>query len=69
MSTEMIRDRCYLDYYCNSTSIKPAVFDGSYEFLLVYWSNKKSLEYANDNDISVKISDYSYVLVNKKYSL
>ena len=47
--------------YFNNTSIKPAVLDGSNKIILADWLNKKSLECTSNNDIPIKIPDYSYV--------
>ena len=52
-------------YYCNNTSIKPAVFDGGNETILATWPNDRHIECNINNDIPVRIHSFSYVLLNR----
>ena len=65
LTTDIIKNNCYFDFYFNNTDITPAVLDGGDEIVLANWPNDKHLICNINNDISVKILSHPYVLVNR----
>ena len=64
-NTNITKGSCTLNYSINNTSIKPAVSDGGSEVNPGNWLNKTSLQCTSNNDIPIKIPDYTYALINR----
>ena len=64
-TTDIIRNNCNFDFYCNKTDVTPTVLDGGDEIILANWPNDKHIICNINNDIPVKIPSHSYVLVNR----
>ena len=65
LTTDIIRNNCYLDFYYNKTDVTPTVLDGGDEIILANWPNDKHIICNINNDIPVKIPSHPYVLVNR----
>ena len=65
LSSEIIKENCNFAHYFNKTDIKPAVLDGSNDTILANWPNNKHIECNINNNIPVKIPNFTYVLVNR----
>ena len=65
LSSEIIHENCNFAYYFNKTVIKPAVFDGSNKIIVANLPNNKHIECNINNNITVKIPSFPYVLVNR----
>ena len=65
LTTDITRNNCNFDFYCNKTDVTPTVLDGGYEIILAHWPNDKHIICNINNDIPVKIPSHPYVLVNR----
>ena len=65
LTTDIIRNNCNFDFYCNKTNVTPTVLDGGDEIILAIWPNNKHIICNINNDIPVKIPSHPYVLVNR----
>ena len=65
LGSEIIKEDCNFAYHFNRTNIKPAVLNGGNVTILANWSNTKHIECSVNNDISVKMPSFPYVLVNQ----
>ena len=65
LTTDIIRNNCNFDFYCNKTDVIPAVLDGGEEIILANWPNNKHITCNINDDILVKIQSHPYVLVNR----
>ena len=65
VTTDIIRNNCNFNFYCNKTDVTPAVLDGGDEIILANWPNDKHIICNIKNDIPVKIPSHPYVLVNR----
>ena len=55
LGSDIIKGNYNFAYYFNKTDIKPIVFDGKNEIILVNWPDDKHIVYNVNNDIPVKI--------------
>ena len=58
-----IKKDCNFAFYFN-TNLKPAVFDGANEIILVNWPNDKHTKCNIYNDIPVRMPCFCYVMLN-----
>ena len=65
LGCEIIKENCNSVYYLNKTDIKLAILDCRNDIILANWPNNKHIECNINNDISVKIPSFPYVLVNQ----
>ena len=65
LDAETIKENCKFKFYYNKTDITLTVIDGGNEIILANWPNDKHIICNINNDISVKIASYPYVLVNR----
>ena len=65
LTTDIIRDNCYFDFYHNKSDIIPTVLDGGNDIILANWPNDKHIICNINNDIPVKIPSHPYVLVDR----
>ena len=65
MTTDIVRNNCNFDVYCNKTDVTPTVLDGGDEIILANWPNYKHIICNINNNIPVKIPSHPYVLVNR----
>ena len=64
LTTNIIKNNCNFDFYCSKTDVTPTILGGGDEIVLANWSNDKHI-ISNMNNISVKIPNHPYVLVNR----
>ena len=62
---EIIKDSCNLNIIILKLLSNPAVLDGGDEIILANWLINKSIKFTINNNISIKLPDYSNVLVNR----
>ena len=65
LDPDIIKENCNFAYYFNKTDKKPTVLDGGNEIIVANWPDNKHVVCNVNNDISVKIPSYPYVLVNR----
>ena len=65
LGSEIIKENCNFAYYFNNTNIQPAVLDHGNEIILANLSNDKHIECKINNDITVRILSFSYVLLKE----
>ena len=65
LTTDIIKNNCNFDFYFSKTDVTPTVLDGGDEIVLANWPNDKHIICNVNNDISVKISNHPYILVNR----
>ena len=58
LSTDIIKNNCNFDFYCNKTDVTPTVLDGGDEIILANWPNDKHIICNVNNDITVKIPSH-----------
>ena len=65
LTTEIIKYNCNFHFYFNKTDVTPTVLDHGNEIVLANWPNDKHIICNVNNDIPIKISSHTYVLVNR----
>ena len=65
LGSDIIRENCNFEYCFHKTDINPRVHDGRNKIILANWPDNKHIVCNENNDISVKIPSYFYVLVNR----
>ena len=65
LTTDIARNPCDFDFYCNKTDVIPTVLDGGDEIVLANWPKDKHIICNINNDIPVRIPGHPYVLVNR----
>ena len=65
LSSDIIKENCNFAYYFTKTDIKPTVLHGRNETILANWPDNKHIVCNVNNDISVNIPSFPYVLVNR----
>ena len=65
LTTDIIKNNCDFDFYCNNTDVTPTVLDGGDEIVLANWPNDKHIICNINYDIPITIPSHPYVLVNR----
>ena len=65
LMTDIIKNNCDFDFYCNKTDVTPRVLDGGDEMVLANWPNDKHIICNVNNDIPIKIPSHQYVFINR----
>ena len=65
LTTDITKNNCDFDFYCNKTDVTLTVLDGGDEIVLVNWPNDRHIICNINNDIPVRIPSHPYVLVNR----
>ena len=65
LTTDIIKNNCYFDFYFNKTDVTPTILDGGDEIVLANWPNDKHIICNVNNVIPAKIPSHPYVLVNR----
>ena len=68
LGSDIIKVKCNFAYYFNNTDIKPTVLDDGNKIILENWPDNKYIICNVNNDISVEIPSFPYVLVNRSVS-
>ena len=65
MTTEIIKNKSYFNFYFNKTDVTPKELNGGDQIVLPNWPNDKHIICNINNDIPIRIPSHPYVLVNR----
>ena len=58
LTTDIIKNNCHFNFYCNKTDITPTMLDGGDEIVLTNWPGNKHISCNVNNDIPVEIPSH-----------
>ena len=64
LESDVIKENCEFQYYCNKTDIKPTVLDDGFQIILANWPNYRKFMCLHNNNIQINIPGHPYVLMN-----
>ena len=65
LESDVIKENCEFQYYCNKTDIKPTVLNGGFHIILANWPNYRNIMCSYNNNIPINIPGHPYVLMNQ----